>query len=380
MNSFLLFLTGVFSGIFAGFFLTKSFWKTNREAELNIKLKSQEKLENDLKTQFEILSSRMLKESREELIKATKANVSEPFNQQVDKLAKQVKTLNDESREKLSVLSTTTKDLKTKNEDVESAAKELANALRNPNIKGRWGEVTLRRTMEYVGLNRYCDFDEQVTLITNDGTYRPDCVITIPGERLFIIDSKAPLDSYQDALKAKDERTYKLALDNHVKKVQGHINELSKKKYSNNKTNKGVVLDGVIMFIPIEGALAMALAHDEKLLEYAFDKKIILTFPTSFLAILQNLSMNIEQANLTRGIQEASNKAGELNNALEAFLKRFNDIGLKIKQTASIYNEAHNKLKTTIKKGEQFAELTAKKTSLSLSEEISENKIKQFDI
>ena len=134
------------------------------------------------------------------------------------------------------------------------------------------------------------------------------------------------------------------------------------------------------MFIPIEGALAMALAHDEKLLEYAFDKKIILTFPTSFLAILQNLSMNIEQANLTRGIQEASNKAGELNNALEAFLKRFNDIGIKIKQTASIYNEAHNKLKTTIKKGEQFAELTAKKTSLSLSEEISENKIKQFDI
>ena len=108
MNSFLLFLTGVFSGIIAGFFLTKSFWKTNRETELNIKLKSQEKLENDLKTQFEILSSRMLKESREELIKATKVNVSEPFNQQVDKLAKQVKTLNDESREKLSVLSTTT--------------------------------------------------------------------------------------------------------------------------------------------------------------------------------------------------------------------------------------------------------------------------------
>ena len=134
------------------------------------------------------------------------------------------------------------------------------------------------------------------------------------------------------------------------------------------------------MFIPIEGALAMALAHDEKLLEYAFDKKIILTFPTSFLAILQNLSMNIEQANLTRGLQDASNKAGELNNALEAFLKRFNDIGIKINQTASIYNEAHNKLKTTIKKGEQFAELTAKKTSLSLSEEISENKIKQFDI
>ena len=134
------------------------------------------------------------------------------------------------------------------------------------------------------------------------------------------------------------------------------------------------------MFIPIEGALAMALAHDEKLLEYAFDKKIILTFPTSFLAILQNLSMNIEQANLSRGLKDASNKALELNNSLEAFLKKFNDIGIKIKQTALIYNEAHNKLKTSMKKGEQFAELTSKKTSLSLSEEISEKKIQQFDI
>ena len=124
----------------------------------------------------------------------------------------------------------------------------------------------------------------------------------------------------------------------------------------------------------------MALAHDDKLLEYAFDKKIILTFPTSFLAILQNLSMNIEQASLTRDLQDALNKAGELSYSLEAFLKRFNDIGLKIKQTAIIYNEAHKKLKTTIKKGEQFAELTAKKTSLSLAEEISEKNIKQFDL
>ena len=189
---------------------------------------------------------------------------------------------------------------------------------------------------------------------------------------------KFTLDSYHDALKAKDEKTYKLALNNHVKKVQGHINDLAKKKYSNNQTHKGVILDGVIMFIPIEGALAMALAHDENLLEYAFDKKIILTFPTSFLAILQNLSMNIEQASLTRDLQDASNKAGELNNALEAFLKKFNDIGIKIKLTASIYNEAHNKLKTTLKKGEQFAELTAKKTNLSLVEEIPEKEINQF--
>ena len=205
-------------------------------------------------------------------------------------------------------------------------------------------------------------------------------MITIPGSRKLIVDSKAPIESYLDAIQATDSNIQEKLLTEHLRKVRSHIDQLSKKDYANNLSEIGQVVDGVILYIPVEGALSMALERDPSLLEYAFEKKIILTFPTSFLAILQNLSMNIEQANLTRGLQDASNKAGELNNTLEAFLKRFNDIGIKINQTASIYNEAHNKLKKTIKKGEQFAELTAKKTNLSLSEEISENKIKQFEI
>ena len=434
MNNFLLFITGVFSGIFAGLFFSKRFWrrdsKRNRDIELILKerlketdlekdeylrnisslhesldilrtdkeqlsnevtqfkekLNSAEKQaeilkdsRNDLKTQFKVLSEEMLKNSREELINISRSKVTEPFSQEVAKLTRQVKMLSDESKEKLAALTQTTNDLKSRNDDVKGAALELAKALRSPDIKGKWGEVTLKRTMEYVGLNRYCDFDEQVTFTTDDGTYRPDCVIKIPGERIFIIDSKTPIDSYQEVLKAKDDRSQKLALDNHLRKIRNHIDQLSRKDYSNNLRTMGVVLDGVIMFIPIEGALSMALSQDEKLLEYAFDRKVILTFPTSFLAILKNLSMNINQAKLTRDIEDIYQKAGNLHNALIMFIDKFNNIGKRIKQIATSYNDALGTLRgNLLPKGKSFADLTGKNEDFILEDDINENEINQI--
>jgi len=434
MNNFLLFITGVFSGIFAGLFFSKRFWrrdsKHNRDIELILKerlketdlekdeylrnisslhesldilrtdkeqlsnevtqfkekLNSAEKQaeilkdsRNDLKTQFKVLSEEMLKNSREELINISRSKVTEPFSQEVAKLTRQVKMLSDESKEKLAALTQTTNDLKSRNDDVKGAALELAKALRSPDIKGKWGEVTLKRTMEYVGLNRYCDFDEQVTFTTDDGTYRPDCVIKIPGERIFIIDSKTPIDSYQEVLKAKDDRSQKLALDNHLRKIRNHIDQLSRKDYSNNLRTMGVVLDGVIMFIPIEGALSMALSQDEKLLEYAFDRKVILTFPTSFLAILKNLSMNINQAKLTRDIEDIYQKAGNLHNALILFIDKFNNIGKRIKQIATSYNDALGTLRgNLLPKGKSFADLTGKNEDFILEDDINENEINQI--
>ena len=295
------------------------------------------------------------------------------------KLSNEVKKLSEESKEKLAHLAETTKDLKVKNEDVKGAALELANALRSPNIKGKWGEVTLKRTMEYVGLNRYCDFDEQVTIVTNDGTYRPDCVVKIPGKRIFIIDSKAPIDSYEEIIKAKDEKTKSIALDNHVKKVRNHIDQLSKKDYSNNLRSLGTVLDGVIMFIPIEGALSMALSHDENLLEYAFDKKIILTFPTSFLAVLKNLSVNINQSELNKDIKAVYLKASDLNNSLLLFINKFNDIGYKIKKLGKSYNDALATFKgNLLPKSKKFAEFSGKNNDFLLEEEIDQNSIREI--
>ena len=185
---------------------------SKKAAEVSEMLRSQESqtqfLEQarvDLLTQFRSLSGQMLDGSREALLKSTKETVSEPFSKQMEQLRQQMQVLQKESVEKLGVLAQTTMDLRQRSEDVQGAAQQLTSALRSPNVKGRWGEVNLRRILEFVGLISYCDFDEQVHVGTEDGAYRPDCVITIPGTRRLIVDSKAPIESYLDALQATDE-------------------------------------------------------------------------------------------------------------------------------------------------------------------------------
>jgi len=160
---------------------------SKQAAEIAEKLRSQEgqtqfleQARADLLTQFRSLSGQMLDGSRDALLKSTKETVSEPFAKQMEQLRQQMQALQKESVEKLGVLAQTTMDLRQRSEDVQGAAQQLTSALRSPNVKGRWGEVNLRRILEFVGLISYCDFDEQVHVDTKeDGAYRPDCVITI---------------------------------------------------------------------------------------------------------------------------------------------------------------------------------------------------------
>ncbi len=323
----------------------------------------------DLLSQFQSLSGKMLDGSRDSLLKTTKETVTEPFSKQVEILRKQVEELSKDSTEKLGVLAQTTRDLRQRSEDVQGAAKELTSALRSPNIKGRWGEVNLKRILEFVGLIRYCDFDEQVSVGTQDGRYRPDCVITIPGSRRLIIDSKAPIESYLDALHMTDEAEQEKALSEHLKKVRSHIDALAKKDYSKQLSSMGQVVDGVILFIPIEGALSMALERDPDLLEYAFRKNIILTFPTSLLAILKGLSMTIEQALIAKNIDEIQSNAVELYKRFSKFTDYFNAIGTSITTLNKTFNEAVGSYQSRLMpQGKRFAEMAGQNSDLKLTD------------
>ena len=147
----------------------------NKLSETREQLKSQEtqtkfleRAKADLTTQFRVLSAKMLEGSKEALLKSTKEEVTEPFTKQVDTLRKQVELLSKDSTEKLSALRETTINLDKKSDDVKGAAMQLTSALRSPNVKGRWGEVNLKRILEFVGLINYCDFDEQVSIETEE--------------------------------------------------------------------------------------------------------------------------------------------------------------------------------------------------------------------
>ena len=334
-------------------------------AEVAEKLRSQEsqtqfleQARTDLLTQFRSLSGQMLDGSREALLKSTKETVSEPFAKEVLQLRQQVEALQKESNAKLTVLAETTRDLRQRSEDVQGAAQQLTSALRSPNVKGQWGEVNLRRILEFVGLIAYCDFDEQVHVGTDEGAYRPDCVITIPGSRRLIVDSKAPIESYLDALQANDQAQRDAALNEHLKKVRSHIDLLSKKDYAGKLSSLGQVVDGVVLFIPVEGALSMALERDPQLLEYAFSKNIILTFPTSLLAILKGLAMTIQQAEIAKNIDEIQAQAVELHKRFSTFIDKFNDIG--------------NNLCRFLPQGRRFAELAGQNGEIDVADQIDE--------
>ena len=349
-----------------------------RMAEVAEQLRSQESqtkfLEQaraDLLAQFRALSGQMLDGSREALLKSTKETVSEPFSKQVEVLRKQVEELTKDSNEKLGMLAQTTRDLRQRSEDVQGAAQQLTSALRSPNVKGRWGEVNLRRILEFVGLIAYCDFDEQVHLGGEEGAYRPDCIITIPGSRRLIIDSKAPIESYLDAIQTTDEAAREAALSAHLRKVRTHIDALSKKDYASKVGAKGQIVDGVVLFIPVEGALSMALERDPDLLEYAFGKNIILTFPTSLLAILKGLSMTIQQAEIASNIDEIQRNAAELYKRFITFTDKFNAVGSNLSRLNKAFNDAVGSYERRLMpQGRKFAELAGQNPDISLTDSV----------
>ncbi|MDB4349163.1 DNA recombination protein RmuC [bacterium] len=353
---------------------------SRKMAEVAEQLRSQEsqtqfleQARTDLLTQFRSLSGQMLDGSRDALLKSTKETVSEPFAKEVQQLRMQMEALQKDSNEKLGVLAQTTMDLRQRSEDVQGAAKQLTSALRSPNVKGQWGEVNLRRILEFVGLISYCDFDEQVHVDTNEGAYRPDCVITIPGSRRLIVDSKAPIESYLDALQASDDAQREDALSHHLKKVRSHIDLLSKKDYAGKLSSLGQVVDGVVLFIPVEGALSMALERDPQLLEYAFSKNIILTFPTSLLAILKGLAMTIQQAEIAKNIDEIQAQAVELHKRFSTFIDKFNDIGNNLTRLNKSFNSAVGSAQSRLlPQGRRFAELAGQSGELDASDQIDE--------
>ena len=196
-------------------------------------------------------------------------------------------------------------------------------------------------------------------------------MITIPGSRKLIVDSKAPIESYLDAIQATDSNIQEKLLTEHLRKVRSHIDQLSKKDYANNLSEIGQVVDGVILYIPVEGALSMALERDPSLLEYAFEKNIILTFPTSLLAILKGLSMTIQQAEITKNINEIQKNAIELSKRFSNFIEKFNSIGSNITRLNKSFNDAVGSFERRLMpQGKRFAEMSGQNTELNLTEEV----------
>jgi DNA recombination protein RmuC len=202
--------------------------------------------------------------------------------QAVESMVKPIKeTLEKIEKERLSAYSgfkTMTDSLVKSEETLAKETRHLSNALRTPWVRGRWGETTLRRVVELVGMVEHCDFTEQTTIEKDDVTQRPDMIIHLPNHRQVVVDSKAPLEAYIQAEEADTEETKVAALDRHAKAVRNHCDKLAAKSYWASLDN---ATELVVVFLPGEPWLAAALQRDKTLLEDEMSKRVVLTTPSS---------------------------------------------------------------------------------------------------
>jgi len=231
----------------------------------------------------------------------------------------------------------------------------LVNALRRPEVRGRWGEITLRRLVELAGMVEHCDFVEQVHTESSGQILRPDMVVRMPDQRQLVVDVKTPLDAYLTAAEAADDAQRQLGLKRHAKNVRAHIRMLSSKAYWEQFDDSP---EFVILFIPGDQFLSAALNEEPDLIEYALSKQIILATPTSFVALLKAVAYGWRQLSLANNAQEIRVLAEELYGRLSTFVSHMNKVGRQLASSVENYNKAVGSLeRSVLPSARKFVEL-----------------------
>jgi DNA recombination protein RmuC len=211
-------------------------------------------------------------------------------------------------------------------------------ALRQPHVRGRWGEVQLRRVVEMAGMLKHCDFAEQESATTDDGRLlRPDLVVRLPGNRQILVDSKAPINSYLDAHEAVDEEQRRAKMRDHGQLVRSHLQALSKKSYWEQFEPTPEM---VVMFIPGEAFFSAALEADPELLDYAFSQNVIIASPASLMALLKAASYGWRQESIAENARAISDLGRELHGRLATLVKHIDRVGRSLDNARDAYNDA----------------------------------------
>jgi DNA recombination protein RmuC len=220
---------------------------------------------------------------------------------------------------------------------LQGETRNLVQALRRPEVRGQWGEMTLRRLAELAGMVDHCDFLEQQSVDAEAGRLRPDMVIRLPDRRDIVVDAKTPLDAYLTAVEASDEQTRKTQLERHARNVRQRVRELAGKAYWNQFSDSP---DFVVLFIPGEQFLAAALEIDHKLLEEALAQQVILATPGSFVALLRAVAYGWRQEALAKNAEVIREIGQDLYTRLTTFSEHLAKLGRSLDSSVDSFNRA----------------------------------------
>ena len=302
-----------------------------------------------LGTQQTIATSQL--EAREHAVEA----LVSPLREALDRTQREIQSMEKARQEAYGGIHAQLQAMGMAQQALKEETQSLVNALRRPEVRGQWGEITLKRLVELAGMVEHCDFVEQPHTETETGVQRPDMLIHMPENRLLVVDVKTPLDAYLDATHAKGDAARDRALDQHANNVAQRIKELAMKTYWAQFSNAP---EFVILFIPGDQFLSAALARRPKLLDDALSLKVILATPTSLVALLKAVAYGWRQLALADNAEEIRGLAVELHDRLSNFAGHMGKVGQRLTNSVDAYNRAVGSLeRMVLPSARRFSEL-----------------------
>ncbi len=299
---------------------------------------AQEKLQ-----QFQIHAQKDL-EHREKSVE----NLVRPIKEALDKTEQQIRLMEKERKQAYGSLSQHLESMAQGQMLLQQETRNLVQALRRPEVRGQWGEITLKRLAELAGMVEHCDFFEQEHTQTTDGAIRPDMIIRMPAGREIVVDVKTPLDAYISAVEAKDDEQRNKELQRHLRNVRGRIRELASKSYWSQFKHSP---DFVVLFIPGDQFLTAALEMDHNLLEEALKQKIILATPTSLVALLRAIAYGWRHEALTENADVIRQLGEDLYKRLATFGEHLSRLGKNLGSSVESFNKTVGSLERQVLPG-----------------------------
>ncbi len=339
------------------------------EEKLRGKSEEIEKNEEKLRIIFKNLANDILEEKTQKFTKQNKDKLEEilkPLGEKIRDFEKKVEeTYDKESKQRFS-LEKEIKNLADLNQQISKEANNLTNALKGQSkTRGNWGEIILESILEKSGLVRDREYFVQPSFTNEHGKrVQPDVVVTYPGERNVVIDSKVSLNAYERYASSEVKEDQEAALKDHLLSIKNHINDLSSKNYQDLYQLKS--LDFVMMFLPIEPAYLIAMQYDTNLWNFAYERRILLISPTNLIAALKMIATLWRVEYQNKNAQEIAEQSGSLYDKFVGFLEDLKDVGNKLNATQKSYDDSINKLSegkgNLIRRVERIKELGARTT------------------